>query len=305
MELRHLRYFVTVVEEQSFTKAAERLFIAQPPLSRQIQNLEAELGVQLFERGSRPLKTTEAGQFFYQHALKLLANAAEIKTMTKRVGLVEKTMTMGFVGSLLYGLLPRIVYMFRMQNPQLKIELIEMNTKEQIEALKEGRIDVGFGRLRISDPAIRRVLLRPEPLMVAVHSSHPLMKRKNEGVHLADLIEEPLFLYPNYNKPNFSTHVTGLFSEYGLQPKYLKEVRELQLALGLVAASEGICIVPESARSIQLSHLNFIPLLDSDAISPIFMTIRNMDESEDIRSLFDCIHQVYDLEAIKVDRSVF
>lgn len=305
MELRHLRYFVTVVEEQSFTKAAEKLFIAQPPLSRQIQNLEAELGVQLFERGSRPLKTTEAGQFFYQHAVKLLANAAEVKAMTQRVGLVEKTMTMGFVGSLLYGLLPRIVYMFRMQNPQLKIELIEMNTKEQIEALKEGRIDVGFGRLRISDPAIRRVLLRPEPLMVAVHSSHHLMARKEEGVHLSEIIDETLFLYPNQNKPNFSTQVRSLFSEYGLEPKKYREIRELQLALGLVAASEGICVVPESARSIQLSHLNFIPILDTDAISPVFMTIRNMDESEDIRSLFDCIHQVYDLEAIKVDRSVF
>src|SRR5699024_11576234 len=79
MELRHLRYFVAVVEEQSFTKAAEKLFIAQPPLSRQIQNLEAELDIQLFERGSRPLKTTEAGQFFYQHAVKLLSNAEEIK----------------------------------------------------------------------------------------------------------------------------------------------------------------------------------------------------------------------------------
>ena len=105
MELRHLRYFVAVVEEQSFTKAAEKLFIAQPPLSRQIQNLEAELGIQLFERGSRPLLTTEAGQFFYQHAVKLLSNAEEIKAMTQRVGMVEKTVTMGFVGSLLYGCL--------------------------------------------------------------------------------------------------------------------------------------------------------------------------------------------------------
>ena len=158
MELRHLRYYVAVVEEQSFTKAAEKLFIAQPPLSRQIQNLEAELGVQLFERGSRPLKTTEAGQFFYQHAVKLLSNAEEVKAMTQRVGLVEKTVTMGFVGSLLYGLLPKIVYLFRQQQPHLKIELIEMSTKDQIQALKEGRIDVGFGRLRISDPAVRRVL---------------------------------------------------------------------------------------------------------------------------------------------------
>ena len=115
MELRHLRYFVAVVEEQSFTKAAEKLFIAQPPLSRQIQNLEAELGIQLFERGSRPLLTTEAGLFFYQHAVKLLSNAEEIKAMTRRVGMVEKTVTMGFVGSLLYGLLPKIVYLFRQQ----------------------------------------------------------------------------------------------------------------------------------------------------------------------------------------------
>ena len=91
-----------------------------------------------------PLKTTEAGQFFYQHAVKLLSNAEEVKAMTQRVGLVEKTVTMGFVGSLLYGLLPKIVYLFRQQQPHLKIELIEMSTKDQIQALKEGRIDVGY-----------------------------------------------------------------------------------------------------------------------------------------------------------------
>ena len=252
MELRHLRYYVAVVEEQSFTKAAEKLFIAQPPLSRQIQNLEAELGTQLFERGSRPLKTTEAGQFFYQHAVKLLSNAEEIKTMTQRVGMVEKTITMGFVGSLLYGLLPKIVYLFRQQHPNLKIELIEMSTKEQIQSLKEGRIDVGFGRLRISDPAIRRVLLREEPLMVAVHSSHPFALQ-TVGVYLADIVEENLFIYPSQAIPNFSTQVRGLFSEHGLDPKNLKEVREIQLALGLTAAGEGICVVPRSAKTIQLS----------------------------------------------------
>ena len=303
MELRHLRYYVAVVEEQSFTKAAEKLFIAQPPLSRQIQNLEAELGTQLFERGSRPLKTTEAGQFFYQRAVKLLSNAEEIKTMTQRVGMVEKTITMGFVGSLLYGLLPKIVYLFRQQHPNLKIELIEMSTKDQIQSLKEGRIDVGFGRLRISDPAIRRVLLREEPLMVAVHSSHPFALQ-TAGVYLADIVEENLFIYPSQAKPNFSTQVRGLFSEHGLDPKNLKEVREIQLALGLTAAGEGICVVPRSAKTIQLPHLHFIPLLDDAAVSPIFLALRSMDESEDIRSLFDCIYQVYDLEAIKYDRAV-
>ena len=303
MELRHLRYFVAVVEEQSFTKAAEKLFIAQPPLSRQIQNLEAELGVMLFERGSRPLKTTQAGYFFYQHAVKLLANAEEVKSMTKRIGLVERTVTMGFVGSLLYGLLSRIIYLYRQQQPHLKIELVEMTTFEQVKALKEGKIDVGFGRLRISDPALKRILLREERLMMAVHASHFLSSKK-EGVYLSDLADEKIFLYPAHTMPSFATQVQSLFAEYNLEPKNVRLVREIQLALGLVAAGEGICIVPESAKSIQLSHLTYLPILDETAVSPIFMTIRNLDESEDIFSLIDCIYQVYDLEAIKYDRNL-
>ncbi len=304
MELRHLRYFVAVVEEQSFTKAAEKLFIAQPPLSRQIQNLESELGIQLFERGSRPLQTTPAGQFFYQHAVKLLSNAEEVKSMTKRIGLVERSITMGFVGSLLFGLLPRIIYLYRQQHPHLNIQLVEMSTRDQIQALKEGRIDVGFGRLRISDPAVHRILLREERLMVAAHSSHPIAQHI-EGIYLADIVDEDLFCYPNTAKPNFSTQITTLFSEHGLEPRSIKEVREIQLALGLVAAGEGICIIPESANTIRFPHLNYVPLLDEAAKSPIFLTIRNMDETENIRSLFDCIYQVYDLEAIKYDRALF
>lgn len=304
MELRHLRYFVAVVEEQSFTKAAEKLFIAQPPLSRQIQNLEAELGIALFERGSRPLKTTQAGYFFYQHAVKLLNNSEEMKSMAKRIGMVERTVTMGFVGSLLYGLLSKIVYLYRQQQPHLKIELVEMTTLQQVKALKEGKIDVGFGRLRISDPALSRVLLREEPLMMAVHASHPLAA-KSQGVYLADLVDENIFLYPSNITPSFATQVQSLFSEYNLEPQNLRVVREIQLSLGFVAAGEGICIVPESARSIQLSHLKYIPILDETAKSPIFMTVRNMDESNDIRSLIDCIYQVYDLEALKYDRNVF
>lgn len=303
MELRHLRYFVAVVEEQSFTKAAEKLFIAQPPLSRQIQNLEAEVGIALFERGSRPLKTTQAGYFFYQHAVKLLNASEEMKSMAKRIGMVERTVTLGFVGSLLYGLLSKIVYLYRQQQPHLKIELVEMTTLQQVKALKEGKIDVGFGRLRISDPALSRVLLREEPLMMAVHASHPLAQHR-AGVYLADLVEENIFLYPNNVSPSFATQVQHLFSEYNLEPQHLRVVREIQLSLGLVAAGEGICIVPESARSIQLAHLTYIPILDERAKSPIFMTIRNMDDSHDIRYLIDCIYQVYDLEALKYDRNV-
>lgn len=302
MELRDLYCFVAVVEEQSFTKAAERLYIAQPPLSRKIQKLEQELEAVLFERGSRPLKPTEAGQFFYQHAIKLLANAEEVKSMTKRVGSAERVLKIGFVASLLYGLLPQIIHVYRQQNPKLKVEVIEMSTKDQIQAIKEGKIDVGFGRLRISDPAVRRVLLREERLMVAMHNSHPMAQLK-QGVFLADIVDELQYFYPATAKPNYSSQIEGIYSEHGLSPKHREEARDLQLALAMVASGEGMCIVPADARSIQLKYVSYVPLLDADAISPIFIAMRGMDLSADIHALFDCIYQVFDLEGIDYDRA--
>lgn len=303
MELRHLKYFVAVVEEQSFTRAAEKLFIAQPPLSRQVQNLESELGIQLFERGSRPLQTTAAGHYFYKQALKILSQTEESKSMAKRVALQERTVNIGFVGSLLYGLLPRIIHLLRQQRPNIQTELVEMTASEQIQALKEGIIDVGFSRTRLSDSSIRRVLLREERLMVAVHSSHQVASMQS-GVSLEQLVNESVFLYPRTNGPGYSSQVKALFTEYGLEPRHLREVREIQLALGLAAAGEGICIVPESAQMMHFRHLSYLPLLEDAAVSPIFLTMRDMDESEDIRALLDCVYQVYDLEAIRYDRVI-
>lgn len=293
MEIRHLRYFVVVVEEQSFTKAAEKLFIAQPPLSRQIQNLEEELGVQLIERGARPLKTTVAGHFFYQYAKKMLTNLEQMVSMTKKLTVPEDVLRIGFVGSLLFGLLPRIIYAFRQVHPHLKIDLIEIGTQEQIEALKQGKIDVGFGRLKISDSSIKRTLLRHERLMVAVHASHPLAKMQDTGVYLSDIVDELLLMYPNTAKPSFASHILSLFTDHGLTPNRYREVREVQLALGIAASGEGVCIVPRNSVSIQLYNLVYIPLLDPDAVSPIFIAIRNLEENVYINSLFDTIHDIY------------
>ncbi len=150
---------------------------------------------------------------------------------------------------------------------------------------------------------MKRVLLREERLMVAAHRVIFLSTRWREFGWTCGSATV------SYNrimvKANFSTQVRGIFSEYGLEPKNIRAVSELQLALGFVAAGEGVCIVPESAQNICLAHFNFIPLLDEFAVSPVFMAIRNMDESEYIRYLFDAVYQVYDLEAIKYDRAVF
>lgn len=292
MDIRHLKYFVAVVEEQSFTKASERLFIAQPPLSRQIQNLEDELGLQLLERGSRPVKTTEAGQFFYQHAKKLLASMEQMVSMTRRVGQIDKTLRVGFVGSLLLGLLPQIIYEFRKLLPNLGIDLVEMGTREQVDALKRGEIDVGFGRLKFNDPAIKRILLRNEPLVLAVHEYHSLFAHET-GVHLGDIVDERILYYPNIGHDTFASYIEGLFAEYGLKPNNIKYISNIQLALGIVASGEGVCIVPQNSKSIHMVNLKYLPILDTGAVSPIFFSFREGDDNEYIHLLLKTIELIY------------
>src|SRR5581483_7273020 len=117
-------------------------------------------------------------RFFYLHATRLLAETAELESMTRRVGKIERSLSVGFVGSTLYGMLPKIIRRYRQQYPQVELTLHEMSTMDQIQALKEGRIDVGFGRIRLEDPSIRRVVLREERMIVALPAGHPLCDAK-------------------------------------------------------------------------------------------------------------------------------
>lgn len=292
MELRHLRYFIAVAEQQSFTRAAEKLFIAQPPLSRQIQQLEQELGVTLFERGTRPLKMTEAGQFFYAHAQQLLAKAADLKAMTQRISHVEHDLSIGFVASTLYGLLPQIIYRWRQDNPNVNITLHEMTTMEQIAALKEGKIDAGFGRLRLEDPLVRRIVLRNEKLVVALPTQHRLAQGK-DSLSLVELLDEKLIIFPKQPRPSFADQVLSIFADHALKPQQTIEVRELQVALGLVAAGEGISIVPNSLYGMLRNDICFKNIKDVNAVSPIILSMRQMDQSEPLQKLLAIISQLY------------
>src|ERR1700722_2011310 len=266
MELRHLRYFVAVAEERNFTRAAERLHIAQPPLSRQIQQLEETLGVQLFERTARPLKLTETGQFFYSHAVKLLAQTAELESMTRRVGNIERSLSVGFVGSTLYGMLPKIIRRFRDENSAVELSLHELSTMDQIKALKEGRIDVGFGRIRHEDPSIRRIVLREERMIVALPIGHPLSLSK-PVLSLHDLIGETLIIFPKSPRPSYADQVLAAFHDRALKPSRIYETRELQIALGLVAAGEGIAVVPGSVYGLKRDDVSYMELDDTNLVS--------------------------------------
>ncbi len=298
IELRHLRYFVAVAEERNFTRAAQRLHIAQPPLSRQIQQLEEALGVQLFERNSRPLKLTDTGRFFYSHAVQLLAQTAELESMTRRVGKIERSLSVGFVGSTLYGLLPKIIRRFRQENGAVELSLHEMSTMDQIQALKEGRIDVGFGRIRLEDPSIRRVVLREERMIVALPIGHPLIDAK-PVLALTDLVSETLIIFPKAPRPSYADQVLAAFHDRSLKPAHLYETRELQIALGLVAAGEGISIVPSSVHGLRRSDVIYKDLDDPRLVSPIIMSMRMLDESEDLTRMLELIYRLYTEEQME------
>lgn len=297
MELRHLRYFIAVAEERNFTRAAERLHIAQPPLSRQIQQLEDGLGVQLFERNARPLKLTEAGRFFYAHAQQLLAQTAELESMTKRVGKIERKLSLGFVASTLYGLLPKVIRRFRAQYSMVELSLHEMTTMDQIQALKEGKIDVGIGRIRHEDPNVRRIVLRDEPLIVALPSEHPLLSAK-PVLSLKDILAETVIIFPKAPRPSFADQVLAAFHDRAIEPRCFYEVREVQIALGLVAAGEGVAIVPKSVSGLKREDVCYKELDDPQLVSPIIMSTRMLDESEDIKNLLNLIYDLYKSENI-------
>ncbi|WP_285961745.1 LysR family transcriptional regulator [Pseudomonas tohonis] len=282
MELRHLRYFQALAETLNFTRAAERLHIAQPPLSRQIQQLEEELGVTLLERG-RPLRLTEAGRFFHEHSSALLEQLAKVCDNTRRIGQGEKTwLGIGFAPSTLYGVLPELIRRLR-SDAELELGLNEMTTLQQVEALKAGRIDIGFGRIHIEDPAIHQEVLTLDPLVAALPAGHPLLAAP---ASLEALAREPFVLYPGNPRPSYADHVLALFATHGLQIRVAQWTNELQTAIGLVAAGIGITLVPASVQLQHRDDIGYTRLLEGNATSPIIISRRVGDSSP---ALADCL----------------
>jgi LysR family transcriptional regulator, benzoate and cis,cis-muconate-responsive activator of ben and cat genes len=280
MELKQLRYFCAVCEAKSFVHAAERINMAQPPLSRAIQNLEQEIGVTLIDRTVRPLELTEAGRFLYEQGQRLLQRADEIKQATRALGKTRRQFfNIGFVGSTLYGFLPSIIRRFKTDFPDVEVGLSEMITLQQQEALLGRRIDVGFGRLELGEhPDIERRTIYNEPLVLAVPREHDL--RNASTVWLEQVANEPFILYPSKPRPSFADQVLDLFSRHKLKPKVVLEANEIQTALGLVAANIGVTLVPQSVSRLRLGDVVFLSLADSEVLSPVIMGFRRDNGTE-------------------------
>ena len=284
MELRQIRYFQCVAEELSFTKAALRLHIAQPPLSRQIRQLEEELGCDLFERLGRSIRLTDAGKFFFDKTTQLTTRLEDVVMATRRIAEKQKKwFGIGFVPSMLYGFGPALIRNVNALNEQAEIGLSEMTTLQQFKALRTGHIDIGFGRILLDDPDIERLVLVEEPLVLVVPKNHLLSGQASVSVD--DIVREPFILYPAKPRPSYADHVVGLFERCGYSLDVAFEANEMQTAIGLVAAGLGVTLVPGSVQCMRRDDIDFITLSAPDFTSSIMMSWSKGNESPFLREV--------------------
>lgn len=250
MELRHLRYFITVAEELNFSRAAERLHIAQPPLSQQIRQLEAELGVQLFWRTKRRVELTEAGAAFLEEVHQVFRQVNQAVRTARRASRGEiGRLAIGFNSSATYSVLPNLLRQFQQQCPDVELVLHELTTSQQLEQLHCHQIDVGLLYLPVDENQLNVKPILQEPLMVALPETHALANYSH--VSIRELIDEPFILPPHHLGAGLYSQIVDFFERINIYPKITQSATLLQTAISLVAGGVGIALVPASLRNLQ------------------------------------------------------
>ncbi|BFI57902.1 LysR family transcriptional regulator [Yersinia pseudotuberculosis] len=273
IELRHLRYFIAVAEELHFGRAAERLHISQPPLSQQIQILEEQIGARLFARNKRNISLTQAGKLFLKESYQILAqvNSAIEKAACLHRG-ESGVLTIGFTSSApLINVVSKNLRTFRQIYPQVHIKMQEVSTKQQIEALLDGRLDLGIMRnTRLPDALQYRLLLR-EPLVAVVHEDHPLASLPNGSVKFSSLDEQPFVFFSREVGTALYDEFFTLLTRAGITPYITQEVGEAMTIIGLVSSGLGVSILPASFRRVNVDGVKYLSLDEADATTEMWL----------------------------------
>lgn len=298
MELRHLHYFIAVAEELHFSRAAERLHISQPPLSQQIQSLENELGVKLFERTKRQVHLTEAGEVFLERSYQVLAQLEQAIAVTQQIGRGEVgKLAIGFVDSAMYTLLPEIFRVFREHFPAVEMRLHELTTQEQIQSLHHKQIDIGIVRSAISELGLSVECLLPESLVLALPENHPLSAQTQ--VSLSALADELFILFPAKLGPVFYEQIIHSCQQAGFRPKVVQEAVQMQTIVGLVAAGLGIAIVPASMQNFHRSGVIYRPLQEQIPKTGLYLAWRQHDSSPVVNAFLGLARKTDDTRRVK------
>jgi DNA-binding transcriptional LysR family regulator len=287
MELRHLRYFVAVAEELNFTRAAERLNMAQPPLSTQIRALEEELGARLFDRDKRRVDLTQAGRQMLVRARTILAAADAAVRETRRAAAGDiGELRLGYAASAMFTeLLPAALRGFQKTLPNVQLVVHEMTSRDQLYAIHDRQIDVGI--LRRPDmpvpPGVRMEEWYTASLVAAIPKGH-LLAKKSE-IKVSDLQDQALIAYPRDSGVGLYWRIIDLCVKAGFQPRIVREARDASVMMGLVSAGIGIAIVPSDTQCIRLEGVVYRRMQGRESFSALHIAYRTADRNEHLLAL--------------------
>ncbi|RDK10913.1 LysR substrate-binding domain-containing protein [Cupriavidus lacunae] len=269
MEFRHLRYFLVLAEELHFGRAARRLAISQPPLSLNIQQLEASVGARLFDRDSRGVRLTAAGRAFRESATALLAQAEAARVLAREIeaGAVGR-LRVGFVGSMLYRGLPQTLRTFQAANPGIQVALTELNSQEQIDALLHDELDAAFIHTGRVPDSLQATLVHTEPFVGCLPADHALAALPE--LPLAALRGEPFVLFSRKASPDYYSRIFDMCAAQGFYPHIRHEVRHWLSVVSLVSQGMGVAVVPAALARSGMAGAAFRPLADATVRSEVY-----------------------------------
>ncbi|MDW8848269.1 LysR substrate-binding domain-containing protein [Erwinia sp. MMLR14_017] len=271
IELRHLRYFIAVAEELHFGRAAQRLNISQPPLSQQIQILEQQIGARLFARTNRSVQLTAAGMQFLNDARQIMQSVTQAADKAARLHRGEEgELRIGFTSSAPFiTAVSDALFTFRQRHPGVHIQMQEINTRQQLEPLNEGRLDLGVMRNTPLPETLAHQLLLREPLCAVLPRDHRLAGKA--AISVTELAQEPFVFFDPQVGTALYTETLALLQRYAVAPNIAQEVGEAMTILGLVATGLGISILPASFSRIRLDDVRWLALKEQDAWSEVWL----------------------------------
>lgn len=271
MELRHLRYFLALADELHFGRAAQALAISQPPLTVAIQQLEAEVGAPLFQRNSRGVKLTAAGQALVPHARAVLAQAQGALREAREVAQGQAgRLVIGFAGTVLYRGLPQMLARFQAAHPRLRFSLCELSSSEQVDDLLHDRLDAGFVHISQVPAGLAQILVSSQPFVACVPAGHALAQRQRIGV--AALAGQPFALIAQAVSPDYHARIVNLCMASGFSAEGAHELRHWLSVVSLVAQGLAVALVPAAMRQAGMAGVAFVPLEDADGVLPRYDT---------------------------------
>jgi DNA-binding transcriptional LysR family regulator len=292
IDLRQMRSFAIVAEELHFGRAAEKLGIAQPPLSQQIRRLEAKVGCQLFDRGTRRVELTEAGRALLATARRILLEATNGMEQARRIGRGDAgILDVGFPTTVALSILPKIIRTFRERHPGIELRLSELSTTPQRDALRAGGLDVGFLREPEPDSALQMETVMMERFVAVLPATHRLAANR-ATVPIAALAGEPFILFRRDIGPLLHGRILGLCGQAGFTPRIVQESLEWQTVVSLVRAGLGVSIAPQCVANLRLDGVVYKALAPSKVRTSVVMCWHKDNRRTALQRFIDVVRRV-------------